>query len=171
MIFIYNRLITLRNEAKSAWHQIDVQLKRRYDLIPNLVAVVKAYMDFEKDTLERVVAARAGALRAVRLPERAAAEEHLSQELVGLFAVIESYPNLKSNESVMHLQEELVSTENRIAFARQFYNDLVANYRSRIEVFPDVMIASLFSFRPEEYFSAEGADRLVPKTSVRSGGT
>lgn len=166
-IFIYNRLVALRNEVKSAWHQIDVQLKRRYDLIPNLVSVVKGYMSFEKETLERVVAARAKAISAVRLREKAAAEDRLTGALAGLFAVLENYPNLRSNENVMQLQEELVSTENRIAFARQFYNDLVANYRTRLEAFPDVIIASLFSFRSAEFFSADAPDRILPAADLR----
>ncbi len=162
-IFVYNRLIVLKNDVKSAWHQIDVQLKRRYDLIPNLVSTVRGYMDFEKETLERVVAARARAMTVVPIRERAAAEEVLTLALGGLFALVESYPTLKSNENVMELQEELVSTENRIAFARQFYNDLVANFRTRIQAFPDVIISSVFSFRSPEFFSADPVDRSVPR--------
>ncbi|HWR59020.1 MAG TPA: LemA family protein, partial [Thermodesulfovibrionales bacterium] len=129
IIHVYNRLVVLKNEVNSAWSQIDVQLKRRHDLIPNLVSVVKGYMDFERDTLEKVIAARAKALSSVGMRERAMAEDRLTAALGTLFAVFESYPTLKSNENVMELQEELTSTENRIAFARQFYNDLVANFR------------------------------------------
>ncbi len=166
MILIYNRLITLRNEVKNAWHQIDVQLKRRYDLIPNLVSVVKGYMEFEQDTLEKVVSARTKALSAVGLRERASAENMLTDAIGRLFAVMENYPVLKSNENVMQLQEELTSTENRIAFARQLYNDLVANYRTRLEVFPDNIIASMFTFRGAEYFSIEKADRALPAADI-----
>lgn len=161
-IFIYNRLVAIKNEARNAWHQIDVQLKRRYDLIPNLIAVVKGYMEFEKTTLQSVTEARAKAMSAVRPSDRAIAENTLAQSLGSLFAVIENYPVLKSNESVMHLQEELVSTENRIAFARQLYNDLVANFRTRLEVFPDNIIAATFAFETMEYFSAKHDDRKTP---------
>ncbi len=163
MVFVFNRLVALKNDVNSAWHQIDVQLKRRYDLIPNLVATVKGYMEYERDTLEKVVAARAKALSTVGIRERAAAEEGLTNALGGLFAVVERYPVLKSSENVMELQEELTSTENRIAFARQFYNDLVANFRTRIQAFPDVIISSAFSFRSPEFFSADPGDRTLPR--------
>lgn len=166
MIFIYNRLVSFRNEVQNAWKQIDVQLKRRHDLIPNLVTVVKGYMEFERDTLERVVTARTRAMSAVRIPEKASAEESLTQALGSLFAVIENYPNLKSNENVMQLQEELTSTENRIGFARQFYNDLVANYRTKLGIFPDNIIASLFDFQTVEYYSIEEADKGVPVADI-----
>jgi LemA protein len=162
-IVIFNRLVTLRNDTESAWHQIDVQLKRRYDLIPNLVAAVKGYMEYERDVLTKVTEARARALAAVALREKAAAEDDLSRVLARFLAVIEGYPNLKSSENVMELQEELVSTENRIAFARQFYNDLVANFKTRIEGFPDVIISSVFSFRSPEFFSADPEDRALPR--------
>jgi LemA protein len=168
-VLIYNGLVRLRNDVNSAWSQIDVQLKRRHDLIPNLVAAVKGYMDFERDTLERVVSARARAVAAVGLREKAASEGRLTDAVCGLFAVMENYPVLKSNENVMQLQEELVSTENRIAFARQFYNDLVANFRTKLEVFPDNIIASLFSFRGAEYFEAVGGDRALPSADLGMG--
>ena len=166
MILIYNRLITLRNDVKNAWCQIDVQLKRRHDLIPNLVSVVKGYMEFERDTLEKVVSARAKALSAVGLHDRAVAEDLLTLALGRLFAVVENYPSLKSNENVMQLQEELTSTENRISFARQLYNDLVANFRTKLEVFPDNIISSVFAFGTAEYFSAEKADRDLPAADI-----
>ncbi|OGW47375.1 MAG: hypothetical protein A2Y66_03040 [Nitrospirae bacterium RBG_13_41_22] len=168
-IFIYNRLVALRNEVKNAWHQIDVQLKRRHDLIPNLVTVVKGYMEFERDTLERVTAARTRAISAVKIRDKAVAEDMLTQALERLFAVMENYPVLKSNENVMQLQEEFTSTENRIAFARQLYNDLVANYMTKREVFPDNIIASLFAFRGAEYFFAEKADRSRPAADISIG--
>ncbi|MGE5301543.1 MAG: LemA family protein [Acidobacteriota bacterium] len=166
MVFIYNRLVRLRNDVKSAWSQIDVQLKRRHDLIPNLVAAVKGYMQFERDTLERVVTARAQAIAAEGLREKAVSEGRLTDAVGRLFAVMESYPVLKSSENVMQLQEELVSTENRISFARQFYNDLVANFRTRLEVFPDNIIASLFSFQGAEYFSAGEEDKALPPAGL-----
>ncbi len=167
-ICIYNRLVTMKNDARNAWSQIDVQLKRRYDLIPNLVAAVRGYLAHEKQVIENVVAARALALSATKVKERATAEDGLSHELKGLFAVMEAYPELKANENVMHLQEELVSTENRIAFARQLYNDLVANYRTRLEVFPDTLVASACVLLPFEYFSAAPGDRELPKVSTNS---
>lgn len=164
-ICIYNRLVTVKNDVNNAWSQIDVQLKRRYDLIPNLVAAVKGYMAHEKQVLDNVVAARALALTATKVNDRAAAEDGLSVELKGLFAVMEAYPDLKANQNVMHLQEELVSTENRIAFARQLYNDLVANYMTRLEIFPDTLVASACAFHSFEYFTAEPGDRGLPKDS------
>jgi len=166
MVFIYNRLVRLRNDVKSAWSQIDVQLKRRHDLIPNLVAAVKGYMEFERNTLERVVTARAQAIAAEGLREKAVSEGRLTVEVGRLFVVMENYPVLKSSGNVLQLQEELVSTENRIAFARQFYNDLVANLRTRLEVFPDNIIASFFSFRSAEYFSAGEEDRALPSAGL-----
>lgn len=169
VVFAYNRLIILKNNVAAAWHQIDVQLKRRHDLIPNLVAAVKGYMQFERETLEKVVSARAAALSATGVHERAMAEERLTGVLGNLFAVVERYPALKSNENVMDLQEELTSTENRISFARQFYNDLVANLRSRIEVFPDNIIAALFAFQKAEYFSVEQGDRELPSADISAG--
>jgi LemA protein len=165
-VIIYNRLIRLRNDLKSAWSQIDVQLKRRHDLVPNLVSVVKGFMDFERETLERVVKARAGAVSAIRMREKAAAEDLLTDALDKLLLVVENYPSLKSDQSAMRLQEELVTTENRIAFSRQLYNDLVANYMTRREVFPDNIVSSVFAFPAAEYFSAEAEDRAVPATQL-----
>ncbi|MDH5203755.1 MAG: LemA family protein, partial [Nitrospirota bacterium] len=149
-----------------SWKQIDVQLKRRHDLIPNLVSVVKGYMEFERDTLEKVTSARARALYAVRMRDKAFAEDVLTQVLGRLFAVMENYPVLKSNENVMQLQEELTSTENKIAFSRQLYNDLVANFSTKLEVFPDNIIAALFAFHKFEYFSAEEADKSIPLADI-----
>jgi LemA protein len=162
IVIIYNRFIFLKNQVESAWSQIDVQLKRRYDLIPNLVSAVRGYMQHEKDLIETVVNARAAAMTAARLKERAAAEAGISDSLGSLFAVMEQYPILRASENVMHLQEELVTAENRIAFARQLYNDLVANYMTMLGRFPDMFIASLFAFRPFEYFRASASDRLLP---------
>ena len=167
MIVIYNSLVALKNEVNNAWKQIDVQLKRRHDLIPNLVNVVKGYMQYERDTLEKVVSARARAVAATYLSEKAAAENVLTQALGRLFAVIENYPVLKSNVNVLELQEELTSTENKISFSRQFYNDLVANYTTKLEIFPNTLIASLFDFRKEEFFLAEKDDMRVPPATIQ----
>ncbi|MEK6700057.1 MAG: LemA family protein [Nitrospirota bacterium] len=166
MIMIYNGLVSLRNDVQSSWKQIDVQLKRRHDLIPNLVSTVKGMMEFEQDTLEKVVSARAKAVSAANPQSKAEAENVLTQALGRLFAVMENYPALKSNQNVMHLQEELTSTENRISFARQLYNDLVANYLTRIQIFPNNLISSLLGFRREEYFTAEEAARAVPGVNL-----
>ena len=165
-VCIYNRLVRMRNDVKNAWSQVDVQLKRRYDLIPNLVAAVKGFMEHEKAVFQNVAEARSRAMVSENFREKAEAEEQLSGSLKGLLFVMEAYPALRSNENVMQLQEELVSTENRIAFARQLYNDLVANFRTRLEVFPDTIISSLFSFRPYEYFSAGKGDRDLPEISM-----
>ena len=162
LVLIYNGLVSVRNDVQNAWKQIDVQLKRRHDLIPNLVATVKGAMEFEQDTLEKVISARAKAVSAGTPASKAESENMLSQALGKLFAVMENYPALKSNQNVMQLQEELTSTENRISFARQLYNDLVANYRTKLQVFPNNMISSMFNFRPEEYFGADETDRAVP---------
>ncbi|RJQ56960.1 MAG: LemA family protein [Nitrospiraceae bacterium] len=167
VIIIFNSLISLRNNVQNAWKQIDVQLKRRHDLIPNLVSSVRGAMEFEQDTLEKVINARAKAVSSVGTRDRAGAENMLTQTLGKLFAVMENYPDLKSNVNIMQLQEELTSTENKVGFSRQLYNDLVANYRTRQEVFPNNIIASLFSgFQKEEYFEAAPAERLVPPVNI-----
>jgi LemA protein len=166
LILIYNGLVTIRNDVQSSWKQIDVQLKRRHDLIPNLVSTVKGAMEFEQDTLEKVISARTKAVSAGTPASKAEAENVLTQALGRLFAVMENYPALKSNQNVMQLQEELTSTENRISFARQLYNDLVANYRTRLQVFPNNLVSSMFNFQTEEYFGAEAADRAVPEVNL-----
>ena len=166
VVAVYNNLITTRNDVQGSWKQIDVQLKRRHDLVPNLVSTVKGAIEFEQDTLEKVISARARAVAAAGPQAKAEAENVLTQALGRLFAVMESYPDLKSNQNIMQLQEELTTTENRIAFARQLYNDLVANYRTRLQVFPNNMISSLFNFRPEEYFEAEAATRTAPAVNL-----
>ncbi len=166
MIVIYNGLVSTRNDVQGAWKQIDVQLKRRHDLIPNLVATVKGALEFEQDTLEKVISARAKAVSAGTPGSKAEAENMLTQALGKLFAVMENYPALKSNQNVMQLQEELTSTENRIAFARQLYNDLVANYRTKLQVFPNNLMSSTMNFRAEEYFEAEQAARVVPGVNL-----
>jgi LemA protein len=165
-ILIYNNLVNLRNRAQNGWKQIDVQLKRRHDLIPNLVEAVKGAMQFERDTLERVIAARARAVSATGVRETVAAENELSQTLGRLLAVMENYPNLKSNENVLKLQEELTTTENQLAFARQFYNDMVMQLNTREQVFPASIIANFFGFEPAEYFTAAEEDRATPRVDL-----
>lgn len=166
-IMTYNGLVGLKNQVEAAWRQIDVQLKRRYDLIPNLVSAVKGGMEFEKETLGRVIDARAKAMGAQGAKQKGAAESLLSSALGGLFAVFENYPDLKSNTNILELQEELASTENRISFARQFYNDIVARYNTKQAVFPTLIIASIFGFRRAEYFQAEEAASAPPKVDLK----
>ena len=166
LILIYNGLISVRNDVQNAWKQIDVQLKRRHDLIPNLVSTVKGAMEFEQDTLEKVISARTRAVSAPTTATKAEAENMLTQALGKLFAVMENYTALKSNQNVMQLQEELTSTENRISFARQLYNDLVANFRTKLQVFPNNLVSSTFNFKTEEYFGAEETDRAVPSVNL-----
>src|SRR3990170_6055277 len=166
VIIIYNGLITLKNHVENAWKQIDVQLKRRHDLIPNLVSTVKGAMEFEKETLEKVIQARSKAVSATGVAEKGMAENMLTEALGRLFALVENYPNLKSNQNILQLQEELTSTENRIGFARQFYNDLVANFNIRQGVFPTLVIARAFGFERADYFQAEEAARAVPGVNL-----
>src|SRR6266481_3729424 len=151
----YNGLVRLRNQLENAWAQIDVQLKRRCDLIPNLVETVKGYAKHESGTLEKVIQARNMALAAKTVGERAEAENVLSGTLKSLFAVAEAYPDLKANQNFMSLQEELTSTENKIAFSRQFYNDTVMSYNTQIEVFPQNFIAGMFHFGRREFFEVK----------------
>src|SRR6266851_3525409 len=143
----YNSLVRLRNEVDNAWRQIDVQLKRRHDLIPNLVEAVKGYMQFERDTLTQVVEARGRAVAAPDQASRLAAENQLSAGLGRLLAVMENYPQLKADQNVMQLQEQLTTTENQIAFSRQAYNDAVLNLNNRIQTFPSNIIANNFGFK------------------------
>ena len=166
VILIYNKLVSQRNDLQGSWRQIDVQLKRRHDLIPNLVSAVKGAMEFEQDTLEKVISARARAVSAGSPHDKAQAENMLTQALGKLFAVMENYPALRSNDNVMHLQEELTSTENRIAFARQLYNDLVANYRTAIQIFPNNVVSSMFNFQAEDYFEAPAGTKAAPAVNL-----
>ena len=163
----YNKLVRLRNQVKNAWRQIDVQLKRRYDLIPNLVEVVKDYMSYEQETLTKVIEARGAALSAKGTAAQAKAENALTESLKSLFAVFENYPDLKANQNVASLQEELTGTENKISFARQFYNDSVMTYNNAIQSVPSNLVASLFNFAPEGYFETEPESRAVPKADLR----
>ena len=163
-IAMYNSLVQKRIGCQEAWSQIHVQLKRRYDLIPNLVETVKGYAAHEKGTLESVIAARNAAASATGVAQQAAAENVLTGALRQLFALAEAYPNLKANENFKQLQEELTGTENKIAFARQYYNDSVALYNTARQTFPSVLVASLFHFGPQEYFElATPAEGETPK--------
>jgi LemA protein len=156
IIGLYNGLVRARNAVKNAWSQIDVQLKRRHDLIPNLVEAVKGYVTHERGTLEAVIKARQHAINATgSVEERAKAENALTQTLRSLLAVAEAYPDLKANQNFLTLQEELASTENKIGFSRQFYNDSAMQYKNRVEVFPSNIFASMFGFRPEPFFQLE----------------
>jgi LemA protein len=162
----YNGLVRLRNQLENAWAQIDVQLKRRHDLIPNLVETVKGYATHERETFEKVIQARNMAVSAKTVGDRAEAENVLTGTLKSLFAVAEAYPELKANQDFMRLQEELSSTENKIAFSRQFYNDAVMTYNTHIEVFPTNFIATMFHFAHRDFFEAKDqAEREVPKVS------
>src|SRR2546425_3027392 len=152
---VYNGLVNRNVETKNAWSQIDVQLKRRYDLIPNLVETVKGYAGHEKETLERVIQARNMAMGAKSVSEQAQAENFPTGALKSLFAVSEAYPDLKANQNFLGLQEELTSTENRIGFARQHYNDSVGQYNSALQRFPSNLIGGMFGFKPSEFFKLD----------------
>lgn len=161
---IYNGLVRGRNETKNAWSQIDVQLKRRHDLIPNLVETVKGYAAHESKTLEGVTAARTQAMAAPTVDARIAAEGQLSQALGRLMMVTEQYPDLKANTNFLGLQEELTSTENKISFARQAYNDAATTYNTRIETFPSNLVAGNFGFKPEPLFQVtDDKERQAPQ--------
>jgi len=163
----YNSLVTLRNQVENGWKQIDVQLKRRHDLIPNLVDTVKGYMEFEQDTLRQVIEARNAAVSARGVADAAAREGELTGVLTKLFALMENYPNLKANENVKQLQEELTGTENKVGFARQFYNDISMRFNIAQEVFPGNLIASMFSFKRAELFAVTNeAERAVPRVDL-----
>jgi LemA protein len=163
---LYNGLVRLRNQVKNAWAQIDVQLKRRYDLIPNLVETVKGYMKFERETLEAVTKARNIALQAssagAGAGERAKVEGELSSALSRLLVVVERYPDLKANQNFLALQEELTSTENKISFSRQFYNDSVLRYNNQTQMVPSNIVASMFGFKAGEFFEVTVAAEKEP---------
>jgi LemA protein len=159
----YNRLVSLRNQVLNGWRQIDVQLKRRHDLIPNLVNAVRGSMDFERDTLTAVMEARAKALGATGPADAAQKEGQLTQAIGRLLAVAENYPTLKSNDNVRALQEELAATENKVGFARQFYNDIATQFNTAQQVFPTAIFATMLGFKPAELFEiTETHDRDVP---------
>jgi LemA protein len=159
LMFLYNGLVRLRNRIEAAWAQIDVQLRRRYDLIPNLVETVKGYATHERETLDSVTRARAAAESASGPADQAAKENALTQTLRSLFAVSEAYPDLKANQNFLALQEELSATEGRIAYARQYYNDTVQRYNTKIQSFPAVIIAGALRFQEREYFEADDTSR------------
>jgi LemA protein len=164
VIGMYNSLVRLRNQVKNAWSQIDVQLKRRHDLIPNLVETAKGYMRHERETLENITQARSRAMGAGSVGERSQAEGELSGALGRFMLVVENYPDLKANQNFLALQEELTSTENKIGFARQSYNDQVLFYNNKIQMFPSSVVAGMFNFKQEEFFEIEdAAEREVPK--------
>jgi LemA protein len=170
VIAIYNGLVGLRNQVKNAWAQIDVQLKRRFDLIPNLVETVKGYMEHERGTLEAVTQARnlAEKVQTAGAAERAKAEGELGSALARLLAVAEAYPNLKANENFLALQEQLTSTENKISFSRQFYNDSVLRYNNKTQMFPSNVIAGMMNFKAGEFFETTApAEREAPKVSFK----
>ncbi len=169
VVVVYNQLVRRRIEVDNAWSQIDVQLKRRLDLIPNLVETVKGYANHERVALEAVIAARSASLAAGATPhEQAAADNALSGALRQLFALSEAYPDLKANASFVSLQEELSNTESRIAYARQFYGDSVAAYNTAIQKFPNVVVARLFNFAEREFFEAEPAAATPPSVNFGS---
>lgn len=164
LIGIYNTLVRLRNQVKNAWSQIDVQLKRRYDLIPNLVETAKGYMKHERGTLESITEARSRAMGAEGVGEKAKAESALGQSISKFMLVVENYPDLKANQNFMAVQEELTSTENKIAFSRQAYNDQVLFFNNKIQMFPSNIVAGMFRFEPQEFFELEDqAQREAPK--------
>ena len=158
-VVLYNGLVRLRNRIEGAWAQIDVQLRRRYDLVPNLVETVKGYATHERETLEAVTQARNAAIGATGVQDQAKAENMLTGTLKSLFAVSEAYPDLKANQNFLQLQEELTATEGRIAYARQNYNDAVQRYNTRIQTFPAVVVAGPAGFKEREYFEADDTSR------------
>lgn len=164
----YNSFVILRNRIENAWAQINVELKRRYDLIPNLIEAVKGYMKYEKEVLESVTNARAAAMQAKTPAASGPAEDKLTQAVHNIFAVMENYPDLKANENVLRLQEELTTTENKIAFSRQFYNDIVMRFNQSIQTFPSSFIANIFGFKSREYFEVDQAQvKDAPKVDLK----
>ena len=166
VISMYNGLVRLRNQVRNAWSQIDVQLKRRHDLIPNLVETAKGYMKHERETFEAITNARAQAMAAKTVGETAQAESQLQGALSRFNLVVENYPELKANANFLSLQEELTSTENKVGFSRQFYNDQVMQFNNRIESVPTNIVAGMFRFEKSDFFELESpAERVVPKVS------
>lgn len=163
IVHMYNQLVNLRNRVKNSFAQIDVQLKRRNDLIPNLVETVKGYASHEKGVLEEVTKARGNVINASGVKEMSQADNQLTGALKTLFAVAENYPELKANSNFQQLQSELSDSENKISYARQFYNDTVLMYNNKCQQFPSNMLAKLFGFKEEEFFEADEASREVPK--------
>lgn len=162
-VHMYNNLVGLRNRVKNSYAQIDVQLKRRNDLIPNLVETVKGYAAHEKGVLEEVTKARTGVMNATSIEETSAADNQLTGALKTLFAVAENYPDLKANSNFQQLQSELSDTEDKIAYARQFYNDVVLKYNNACQQFPSSLMAKIFRFKEETYFEAPASETAVPE--------
>lgn len=158
LVFTYNSLVTLRNRIDNAWSQIDVQLKLRYDLVPNLVETVKGYARHEREVFENVTKARSAMMSAKTVGEKAKADNMLAGALKTLFAVAEAYPQLRANENFLHLQEELSGIENKIAYSRRFYNDSVLEFNTKIQLFPSNVVAGTMGFKEREYFKTEGAE-------------
>jgi len=165
LIVAFNGLVRLRNRVDNAWAQIDVQLKRRYDLIPNLVETVKGYAAHERQTLEAVIEARNMAMSATGPAQQAQAENMISGALKSLFALSEAYPDLKANQNFLNLQEELTASEDRVAYARQYYNDSVLSYNTQIQKFPTVILAGMFNFEKREFFDAAPEETETPQVS------
>jgi LemA protein len=166
VVSMYNSLIRLRNQVKNAWSQIDVQLKRRHDLIPNLLEAVKGYMVHERETLQNITNARTQAMSATTVEDKSKAELKLTDAMTKFNLVVENYPDLKANQNFLSLQEELSSTENKISFSRQNYNDQVLYYNNKIEMFPSNILAGMFNFTKEVFFELEDkGERAVPKVS------
>jgi LemA protein len=165
IIGVYNTLVGLRNQVDNAWSQIDVQLKRRHDLIPNLVETAKGYMKHERGTFEAITNARAQAMGAKSVSEAAKAEGALGEALSKFLLVVENYPDLKANQNFLALQEELASTENRIAFSRQAYNDQVLFFNNKIQMFPSNIVAGMFAFTKRDFFETPEAEKEAPKVS------
>lgn len=164
VVGMYNALIRLRNQVKNAWSQIDVQLKRRHDLIPNLIETAKGYMKHERETLQNITEARSRAVGAQSIGDKIKAEGSLNEAMGKFFVVVENYPDLKANQNFLALQEELATTENRIAFARQGYNDQVLYFNNKIQMFPSSIIANMFNFKTGEFFELEDIkEKEVPK--------
>ena len=162
-VHMYNNLVGLRNRVKNSYAQIDVQLKRRNDLIPNLVETVKGYASHEKGVLEEVTKARTNVMNASSIEETSAADNQLTGALKSLFAVAENYPDLKANSNFQQLQSELTETEDKISYARQFYNDVVLKYNNACQMFPTNILAKLFRFKEESFFEAPESERAVPE--------
>ncbi len=167
LISTYNSLVQLRQRVQNSWSQVDVQLKRRYDLIPNLINTVKGYADYEKEVLEKVTQARNMAISAGTIAEHTKAENMLSGALKSLFAVAEAYPDLKANGNFMKLQNELSDTESKIAFSRQFYNDIVQKFNTKIELFPSNLVAGMMGFQIVEYFTLQGETEARENIQVK----
>lgn len=167
VIMTNNKLVNLRNKVKNQWSQIDVQLKRRFDLIPNLVETVKGYAAHEEGTLEKIVNARNSYLNAKSPEEQMQADGELTKAMTHLFALSESYPDLKANENFLSLQKELSSTEEKISYARQFFNDAVMKYNNKVQMFPSSLVAAIFRFKPESFFEATSSERENVKVDFK----